>query len=662
MARPLLKDYFRESEILNSRLIVASVVIVILTLAIISRLFYLQILSHDHYTTLSQENRVTLVPIPPQRGVIYDRNGIVLAQDAPAFSIEVTPDKVDEMDVMLKGLGEVINLSEREIKRFRRELKQKRRFEAVPLRFNLNDEEMARFAVNRYRFPGVEIKARMVRHYPLGALGVHALGYVGRINEAEQKKLNTNYSGTTHIGKLGVEKAYENILHGTVGVEQVETTARGDALRVLGHVLPIAGKDIYLTIDINLQAVIEGALGDKRAAVVAINPKNGEILAFVSTPSYDPNLFVNGISYEDYDELQKSLDKPLINRALQGQYPPGSTVKPFYALAGLEYNKIQPDDAVSCRGYFQLPGIAHRFRDWKKEGHGAVSLEAAVAQSCDVYFYTLAQSLGIDAMATFMGQFGLGKKTGIDVPGEMMGVMPSSAWKRKVLKQPWYGGETLVAGIGQGYVLTTPLQLATITATLANNGFQMRPHLLRGTHELGSTTMVTQKPVVSRRVPIGNGANWSAVINAMVSVVHSPRGTAYGIGAKAPYRIAGKTGTAQVASIKQGERYKESETPERLRDHALFVAFAPVDDPQIAVAVIVENGGHGSSVAAPVARTLMDYHLRNLVEAARNNQSTITPSPVSAKAAVAAPVRAPTVEPAPAIPAPASPVMPDPSL
>lgn len=627
MARPLLKDYFRESKILNNRIIVASVIIVILTFAVISRLFYLQILSHDHYTTLSQENRVTLVPIPPQRGVIYDRNGIVLAQDAPAFSIEVTPDKIENIDVMLQALGEVVSLSEREIKRFRRELKQKRRFEAVPLRFNLSDEEMARFAVNRYRFPGVEIKARMVRDYPLGELGVHALGYVGRINEAEQKKLDTNYSGTTHIGKLGIEKAYENILHGTVGVEQVETTARGEAMRVLGHILPVAGKNLYLTLDINLQAVAEGALGGKRGAVVAINPKNGEILAFVSRPGYDPNLFVNGISSEDYDALQTSLDKPLINRVLQGQYPPGSTVKPFYALAGLEYNKITPGEAVSCRGYFQLPGLAHRYRDWKKEGHGAVNLDAAVAQSCDVYFYTLAQSLGIDAMATFMGQFGLGKKTGIDVPGEMMGVMPSSAWKRKVLKQPWYGGETLIVGIGQGYVLTTPLQLATITATLANHGFQMQPHLLRGTHDLGSTTMMTQKPTVNKRVPVANGANWQTVINSMVSVVHSPRGTAYGIGVKAPYKIAGKTGTAQVASIKQGERYKESETPERLRDHALFVAFAPVEDPQIAIAVIIENGGHGSSAAAPVARTVMDYYLRDWIERTHPRQSAAAPGP-----------------------------------
>lgn len=639
MLRPPLKDYRRESKILNNRLIVASIVIVMLTLAVISRLFYLQIISYKHYATLSQENRVTLVPVPPQRGVIYDRNGVVLAQDAPSFSLEVTSDEVDDMDAMLKALGEVITLSEREVKRFRRELKQKRRFEAVPLRFNLDDEEMARFAVNRYRFPGVGVKARMVRHYPLGELGVHALGYVGRINEAELKKLDTNYSGTTHIGKLGIEKSYESILHGTVGVEQIETTARGDALRVLGHILPVAGKDIYLTLDINLQAVAEGALGGKRGAVVAINPKTGEILAFASMPNYDANLFVNGISYEDYDALQTSLDKPLVNRALQGQYPPGSTVKPFYALAGLEYNKIKPNDTVSCRGFFQLPGVAHRYRDWKKEGHGSVNLDTAVAQSCDVYFYTLAQSLGIDAMATFMGQFGLGKKTGIDIPGEMSGAMPSSAWKRKMFNQPWYGGETLIAGIGQGYVLTTPLQLAAITATLANNGVQMQPHLLRGTHELGSPTMTAKVPEISQRVPVVNDENWRAAINAMVSVVHSPRGTAYGMGARSPYKIAGKTGTAQVVGIKQGERYKESETPERFRDHALFVAFAPVEDPQIAVAVLVENGGHGSSAAAPVARTLMDYYLRDSYPSSRDGQTG------------SAGIRSPVVTPTPAVPA-----------
>lgn len=628
MSRPLLKDYFRESGILNSRLMIAIVVIVILTIAVISRLVYLQILKYDHFSTLSQANRVTLVPIPPQRGVIYDRNGIVLVQDAPSFSLEVTPDKVQDMDAMLKRMAEIVSLSEREMRRFRRELKQKRRFEDVPLRFNLNDEELARFAANRYRFPGVEVKARMVRHYPLGELAVHVLGYVGRINEAEQKKLDTNYSGTTHIGKLGVEKSYENVLHGKVGVERVETTAQGDALRVLGHVLPVAGKNLYLTLDIRLQAVAEGALGNRRGAVVALNPKNGEVLAFVSRPGYDPNLFVNGISPEDYEALQTSLDKPLINRALQGQYPPGSTVKPFYALAGLEYGKIKPGDTVSCHGYFQLPGVAHRYRDWKREGHGSVDLDAAVAQSCDVYFYNLAKNLGIDAMAAFMGQFGLGQKTGIDMPGEMSGAMPSSAWKQKMFKQPWYGGETLVAGIGQGYVLTTPLQLATITATLANHGFQMKPHLLRGTQDLGSPMMVAPKPLMSKRVPVASAENWATAINSMVSVVHNPRGTAYGIGVRAPYKIAGKTGTAQVVGIKQGERYKESETAERLRDHALFVAFAPAEDPQIAIAVIVENGGHGSSVAAPVARTMMDYYLVALREEAQSSQNISMPGVV----------------------------------
>lgn len=614
MTKTHLKDYFHESEMFNTRVIVAIVAILVLTGVVIARLVFLQIINHAHYTTLSQENRVTLVPIPPPRGIIYDRNGIVLAQNSPSFSLEITLDEAGDMETTLRELGELVALSERDLKRFRREIGQKRRFEAAPLRFNLTEEEMARLAVNRYRFPGVEVVARMTREYPLGSLAVHAIGYVGRINEAELKKLDTNYSGTTHMGKLGVEKAYEDMLHGTVGVEQVETTARGRALRVLGRTPPTAGKNLYLTIDIRLQAAIEGALGDRRGAVVAIEPKTGEVLAFASTPGYDPNLFVNGISSEDYKALQTSLDKPMINRALQGQYPPGSTVKPFYALAGLEYNKVTADDTVTCRGHFQLPGVAHQYRDWKKEGHGVINLEHAVEQSCDVYFYTLALKLGIDKMAEFMTRFGLGHKTGIDIPGEMVGAMPSSAWKRKRYNQPWYGGETLIAGIGQGYVLTTPLQLATITATMANQGVQMKPHLLHAVQEPGSTSISEQKPQMNVRVPVVNEENWRTAVNSMVSVVHGGRGTAYSsIGRTATYKIAGKTGTAQVAGIKQGAKYNESQTPERLRDHALFVAFAPAEAPQIAMGIIVENGGHGSSTAAPVARLAMDYYLKDLL-------------------------------------------------
>ncbi len=620
MTKTPLKDYHRESETFNNRVIVATSLIFIAALAIVARLIYLQVINHQHYTTLSQENRVTLVPIAPPRGIIFDRNGVVLAQNAPSFSLEITPDEAGDVDAMLKELGELIALNERDIKRFRKEAQQKRRFEAIPLRFNLTEEEMARFAVNRYRFPGAEVVTRMTRNYPLGELAVHAIGYVGRINEKELKKLDSNYSGTTHIGKLGVEKAYENELHGAVGVEQVETTAHGRALRVLGHTAPVNGKNIYLTLDIRLQAVAESALAGKRGAVVAIDPKTGEILAFVSTPGYDPNLFVNGISSEDYRALRDSLDKPLINRALQGQYPPGSTVKPFYALAGLEYEKVKPNDSVSCRGFFTLPGVAHRYRDWKKEGHGTTNLDHAVVQSCDVYFYNLALMLGIDKMAEFMTRFGLGHKTGIDIPGEMPGVMPTPAWKRKMFKQPWYGGETVIAGIGQGYVLATPLQLATITATMANQGVEMKPHLVRAIQDPGNPNMKLQKPQQISHVPLKQ-ENWQAVVTAMTNVVHSGRGTAYGsIGRDATYKIAGKTGTAQVTGIKQGEKYNEHATPERLRDHALFVAFAPAEAPRIAIGVIVENGGHGSSSAAPVARAMMDYYLKDLQEMGKGDQ------------------------------------------
>lgn len=614
MTRSPLRDAHREGKLFTRRLLAAAGVVALCTLTLIGRLIYLQILNHEHFATLSQENRVTLMPLPPTRGVIFDRNGRVLADNAPAFSLEITRDQVPDLEKTLQDLGQIIELRDIDLKRFRREIKQKPSFQAVPLRFNLSEVERARLAVNRFHFPGTEVVARLVRHYPLGPVGVHALGYVGRINAEEEKRLNAQeYAGTTHIGKLGVEQAYEAVLHGKAGLQQVETTAKGRALRVLGRTPPVAGENLYLTLDLRLQAAAEGALGGQRGSVVAIDPKTGEVLAFASTPGYDPNLFVNGIDTHDYNALQKDPDKPLINRALAGRYPPGSTVKPFLGLGGLETNKIDELRSVSCRGSYSLPGSSHRYRDWKKEGHGNVALVSAIEQSCDVYFYNLATHMGIQMLSDYMTKFGFGQKTEIDIPGEATGIMPNPAWKRRVFKQPWWPGETVITGIGQGYTLVTPLGLASTTATLANRGLRMKPRLALGLRAPDELSKLRPFPHRAHpRVSVVNQQNWDAVVQSMVNVVHSGRGTAYRSGLGARYKIAGKTGTAQVFTVKQTEKYIESQVDERLRDHAWFMAFAPAEDPRLAVAVFVENGGHGSSAAAPIARTLFDYYFLEL--------------------------------------------------
>lgn len=602
-----LKDYFRETRIFNNRVLIVAVAIAILGLLLVLRLVWLQVFSHRHYETLSQANRIRPIPIPPPRGLILDRHGVVLAQNYPVYTLEVVPEQVDDMNALLEQLGELVQLTDTDLKAFRKQLKERPRFEALTLRANLTEEEAARVAVKRPYLYGVELAARLQRHYPLGGLGVHAVGYVGRISEADLERLDkAAYRGMRHVGKLGLEATYERELLGRVGFEKMETNAHGRALRALERVAPVAGKNLQLHLDAKLQAIAEHALGKRRGAVVAIEPATGAVLAFASTPTYDANPFVNGIDPDSYRGLLDNPDKPLINRAINGQYAPGSTIKAFMGLAALETDKFDADKPIACGGAYSLPGSTHQFRDWKKGGHGTVTLRDAIAQSCDVYFYKLAVAMQIDAMKNFLAPFGFGRRTGIDLPAESEGILPSPAWKEaRGLK--WLPGETVITGIGQGPILATPLQLASAMSALANHGVRLRPMMVRALVDPVTQQARELKAAAYPELPLKDKTHLDTVIEYLTDVAHSPRGTAYGIGHNAPYKIAGKTGTAQVKGIAQGAKYSEHATPERLRDHALFISFAPVENPQVAVAVIVENGGHGSSAAAPIARKVMDY-------------------------------------------------------
>ncbi len=517
-----------------------------------------------------------------------------------------------DMEATINGRATLVDIQPRDRKRFKKLLEESRNFESLPIRARLNDIEVARFAANRFRFPGVDIKARLFRDYPKGELASHAIGQIGRINEADLDQLEAademaNYRGSDHIGKLGIEQSYEKQLHGVTGFDQVETDAGGHAIRTLSRRSPIPGDDLTLTLDSRLQEVAEKAFGQYRGALVAIVPKSGEVLAFVSKPGFDPNLFIDGIDPTSWDALNNSPDKPLNNRALRGQYPPGSTFKPFMALAGLELGKRTPSYTISDPGFFTLPGNAHRYRDWKVGGHGLVDLHKAIVVSCDTYFYSLANDLGPDNIFNFIGQFGFGKKTGIDIEGEATGLLPSREWKMKRYHQKWYAGDTISIGIGQGYNLATPLQLAFATAILANNGTLVRPHLVRSIRDSATNLvhMMQVPPAVTLKL---KPENLALVRSAMIDVTQ-PGGTAARVGAGAPYLIAGKTGTAQVIAIKQNEKYVASRVSERNRDHALFIAYAPANDPKIAMAILVENGGHGGSIAGPIARAVMDYYL-----------------------------------------------------
>ncbi len=607
MLRPLtLKDNLLESRLFMSRAITAMFISALLIAALVARLGYLQVVAHEHYRTLSEDNRVKLQPVPPNRGLIYDRNGILLAENLPSYRLEIIPEQVRNMDATLAQLAKLVEIRDYDRERFDKLLQRMNRFEGVPLRFHLSEEEVARFAVNRQRFPGVDIQAGLSRHYPTGSHSAHAIGYVGRINENELQSIDVaDYRGTTHIGKVGVEKTYEDVLHGSVGYQQVETNAQGRTLRVLSRQAPIPGSSLYLSIDARLQQAAEESFEDYNGSAVVLDPRTGEILALVSLPGYDPNPFVNGIDYKDYQSLNDDPDQPLFNRALRGQYPPGSTLKPFVGLAGLESGVTTSYSKTYCPGFYMLPGNDRKYRDWKRWGHGTVDLTHAITESCDVYFYDLARSLGIDRIHEYLAPFGFGERTGIDIVGELPGLLPSSAWKRAARKEPWFPGETLISGIGQGFNLTTPLQLAVATATLASYGEFHQPHIVHATR--GPDGGLTPTPIIpTRMVPIGDRANWDTTIQAMVSVVHGARGTARKIGEGIDYKIGGKTGTAQVFGLKQEEEYDAETIDKKLRDHALFIAFAPADAPRVALAVVVENGGSGGAVGAPIARKILD--------------------------------------------------------
>jgi penicillin-binding protein 2 len=515
---------------------------------------------------------------------------------------------VDDLEQTIEELSTIIAISEDDKERFWELRKRKRRFDSVPIRVNLSPEETAQFAVHRHRFVGVDIKAQLLRHYPYEDITTHVLGYVGRISQRDLDQIDaSNYAGTSHIGKIGVEKTYESALHGEVGLEQVEVNAAGRHVRTLTQTPPQPGVDVHLHLDIALQEVASRAFGDNNGAAVAIDPNTGGILAFVSQPGYDPNAFVEGISSKNYKALQEDDSRPLYNRALRGQYPPGSTVKPFMGLAGLELDAIQFDSSVYCPGFYQLPGNTHRYRDWKRSGHGPMDVKSSIVESCDVFYYKLAHDLGVDRLNQYLSQFGFGGKTEIDLIGESSGLLPSREWKRRARNQPWYPGETLIMGIGQGYFLSTPLQLAAATAAIANNGTFYTPRVV---DHLSSRDSGEVNPIPARAtpIPVGAAAHWDDVRQAMVDVVEGARGTAKRIRSD-QYRIAGKTGTAQVFTVAQDEEYDAEELEKKLHDHALFVAYAPVENPQIALAVIVENGGSGSAVAAPIARTIIDAYL-----------------------------------------------------
>ena len=607
------KDNIEESRLIKRRIFVAAGIVILLMSLLLLRLFTLQMIKHEHFITLSQNNRVKVLPIPPIRGLIYSRDGILLAENQPAFSLEIIPEQVENMDEVIKSLAKIVSIQEEDTRRFYKLLKEKRRHDSVPLRYNLDETEVANFAVNNHLFPGVEVVARPYRRYPLKDITSHVIGYVGRIDDNDMAQLDSsNYLGTTHIGKLGIEKTYESLLHGRVGHQQVEVNAQGRVIRVLERTAPEPGKNIYLSLDISLQKVAVEALKDKRGAIVAIDPTNGDVLALVSSPGYDPNPFVNGIDSKSYRALLESKSTPLINRALQGKYPPGSVIKPFLGAVALAYGVRTTEESTWCPGWYSLKGHEHRYRDWKKGGHGHVNLINAIVQSCDVYYYSLANDLGINRLHDGLVSFGFGEKTGIDISGESAGLAPSAEWKRKVYNQPWYQGETLIAGIGQGSVLTTPIQLAMATAALANRGKIISPHLAYETRDPITNQVQILDHALPHQVGFQDTGIWDHITEAMTDVVHGAYGTARKSGIGAKYKFAGKTGTAQIIGIAQNEEYKKEDIAEEFHDHALFIAFAPVESPRIAVAIIVENGGSGSGAAAPIARILFDHYLLGL--------------------------------------------------
>lgn len=609
-----IEDHSHEQRAFRRRLLFVGLMILLLTSVIVARYFFLQVIKHEYYKTASDENRIQLLAIPPARGLIFDSRGVVLADNSPSFSLTLVKELVykKNIDETINKLRKIIAIEDREIAKFKVRLNERQRpYEPVALKTNLTDEEIAKISVDNFKLPGVDIEAEMIRHYPLGELTAHNVGYVGRINESEINRIDQMaYNGTHYIGKVGIEKSYEDILHGQVGYQQVETNVHGQVLRTLGKTDSVAGKNLQLYLDHRLQDIATKALGDNKGSVVAIDPKTGGILAFVSTPSFDPNLFVTGISSVNYKKFNE--EKALYNRALRGEYAPGSTIKPFYALVGLDAGKIDVNYKISDPGFFQLGGKGRIYRDWKKGGHGVVNLHTAIVESCDIYFYELARRLTITGIDKYLSQFGLGKKTHIDLPEERSGVLPSPEWKQKRFNQPWFPGETISVGIGQGYMLTTPLQMATALTMLVNRGKWTQPRIVKSVLNHDRSELPESEWFVeNKRDPfvIRDAALWQPVLDAMQDVVHSERGTAKKIAIGSSYKMAGKTGTAQVFSLKENEKYNANQLAKELHDHAWFVGYAPAEDPTIVVAIIVENGGHGGSTAAPIARQLFDMRL-----------------------------------------------------
>jgi penicillin-binding protein 2 len=608
------KNTERELYFFRLRLSAVGVFVLIFFSLLLARFLWLQVAKHDDYAARAEENRISVVPVVPNRGLILDRNGVVLARNFSAYTLEITPSKIrGSLDSVIDDLSRLVSIQPWDRKRFRKLLEESKNFESTPIRTRLTDEEVARFTAQRYRFPGVEIQARLFRQYPLGEVASHVIGYIGRISQRDADRIDesddaANYNGTEHIGKEGLEKSYESQLHGVTGYEEVEVSAGGRAVRTLSRTPAGPGNNLILSIDIELQKIIEQAFGDHRGALVAIEPSTGDILAYVSEPNFDPNLFVEGIDQQNWDELNNSPDHPLLNRPISGTYPPGSTYKPFMALAALELGKRTPSQAISDPGYFIFGG--HKFRDDKEGGHGMVDMYRSIVLSCDTYYYMLANDLGVDTIHDFMKPFGFGQITGIDLENERRGLLPSTAWKRSAYRKPeqqkWYAGETISLGIGQGYNSFTPLQIAHAVATLANNGVVMKPHLVKiiengVTHERTVTV-----PKESYRIPLKQ-ENIDIVKQAMVGV--TKEGTSSRVFLNAGYISGGKTGTAQVVGIKKNEKYDAKKVGERMRDHALYTAFAPADNPKIAIAIVVENGGFGAEAAAPIVRKALDYYL-----------------------------------------------------
>ncbi|GAB3789697.1 penicillin-binding protein 2 [Dyella agri] len=647
--RRAIKDARSEGELFRRRALAGFALILLGLAGLIVRYVFLQVQRYDEFATRSQNNRVKPIPIPPARGLIYDRNGVLLANNVPAFRLEVVPEQVDDMKATLEQLGQVIPLSQDDLDTFHKQLRQSRRFESVPLKMRLTEDEIDRFAVNRWRFPGVDVVPYLNRRYPMGGLFAHVIGYVSRIDADDLNRLDpVRYKGTTHVGRIGIERSYEDVLHGTPGYELVEVNADGRTQRVLQTHPATPGRNIYLSIDARIQKAAEQAFDGRAGAAVAIDPRNGQVLAMVSVPTYDPNLFVDGISHADYDALTSAPDKPMLNRALRGMYPPGSTVKPYVGLGGLELGLRTPQDTVFSNGTFYIPGQSRGYRDDRRGGFGTVDLRKAIMWSVNTYFYKLSLDMGIDRFSAWMGKFGFGRPTGIDLDGESSGVLPSREWKAKHYKQSWYPGETVIAGIGQGYWTVTPLQLAHALATLAGHGVPYAPRLV----------MATQTGVDAPKQPllnppsgpslVTNQSSWQAVEQGMQMVVNDPRGTGYGLGRGFPYTVAGKSGTAERFS-RRTDAYNENKNLAYLasRHRAWFEMFAPAEDPHIAVAVVLEQGAWGASSAGPIARKILDAWLATQPDAPVD-----TPLPPEGKLSLPGSVP-------PSAPAPASSVEPE---